>query len=685
MANKRLVVLISGNGTNLQAVIDACASKYLSCDVVGVVSSKTDAYGIQRARRAHIPFETVCSRDFNGSRHDYDCRLLTTVKNYRPDLVVCAGFMRVLTSAFIDAYRGRLINLHPSLPGGLIGTDCIKRTWNLYNGIISPNEACWEGVPKEDIMKKLSGAMVHQVVEDVDMGTPIATMNVNIEENDTFEDYESRFHLAERSLLVSTLKSLSDNVEENDFVCIDENVEMQKFQTGKVRQMYDCGKNVIAIEHSDRLSAFDRHITNIPNKGEVLCATSAWWFRKIEKELGIKTHHLWSSDNVMFARKCRLLPIEVVVRGYMTGSTNTSIWPMYKSGNRNMYGIKFRDGYSKNEALDEVILTPTTKGEVDEPITADEIVKQGYMTQEQWDEVSSNTLRVFKWSQKVAAERGLILVDTKYEWGVDLETGDVTLIDEVNTCDSSRYWLANTYDERFADGKEPEKYDKDVVRDHIKKTVDDPYSMTDFSDVVTPELIHQTASVYNLFFNTLTNRLVGLQTRTNQIERTVVSDVVGDGTASRQPYGDFSKLVSHFMYNEYAKHYPLVVILSGSTSDAPHVNKIKKCCNEQGLHVHIHYGSAHKETLKVLNTINSYNDQKGRVVFVCVAGMSNALGGVTACNTHYPVISCPPFKNEGDQALNINSTLQMPSKVPAATVLSPGNTALFIKRMFCLP
>ena len=206
-------------------------------------------------------------------------------------------------------------------------------------------------------------------------------------------------------LLVSTLKTLSDNVEENDFVSLDENVEMQKFQTGKVRQMYDCGKNVIAIEHSDRLSAFDRHITNIPNKGEVLCATSAWWFQKIEKELGIKTHHLWSSDNVMFARKCRLLPIEVVVRGYMTGSTNTSIWPMYKSGNRNMYGIKFRDGYSKNEALDEVILTPTTKGEVDEPITADEIVKQGYMTQEQWDEVSSNTLRVFKWAQKVAAER----------------------------------------------------------------------------------------------------------------------------------------------------------------------------------------------------------------------------------------------------------------------------------------
>ena len=91
-----------------------------------------------------------------------------------------------------------------------------------------------------------------------------------------------------------------------------------------------------------------------------------------------------------------------------------------------------------------------------------------------------------------------------------------SLIDEVNTCDSSRYWLANTYNERFADGKEPEKYDKDVVRDHIKKTVDDPYSMTDFSDVVTPELIHQTASVYNLFFNTLTNRLVGLQTRTNR-------------------------------------------------------------------------------------------------------------------------------------------------------------------------
>ena len=685
MANKRLVVLISGNGTNLQAVIDACKSNYLSCDVVGVVSSKSDAYGIQRARRAHIPFETVCSRDFNGSRNDYDCRLLSTVKNYRPDFVVCAGFMRVLTTVFIDAYRGRLINLHPSLPGGLIGTDCIQRTWDLYHGKNPPNDEAWHHVPKNEVAEYLSGAMVHQIVEDVDKGTPLSTMKVEINDNDTFEDYENRFHLAERSLLVSTLKNMSECPAENLLVSVDENVEVQKFQTGKVRQMYDCGKNVIAIEHSDRLSAFDRHITNISNKGEVLCATSAWWFQKIERELNIKTHYLWSTDNVMFARKCRLLPIEVVVRGYMTGSTNTSIWPMYKSGKRDMYGIKFRDGYSKNEALDKVILTPTTKGEVDEPITADEIVKQGYMTQEQWDEVSSNTLRIFKWAQEVAAERGLILVDTKYEWGVDLETGDVTLIDEVNTCDSSRYWLANTYDERFADGKEPEKYDKDIVRDHIKKTVDDPYSMTDFSDVVTPELTHQTASVYKLFFNTLTNRLVGLQTRTRQIERTVVKDIEGDETASRQPYGDFKKIVSHFMYNEYAKHYPMVVILSGSTSDAPHVNKIKKCCNEQGLHVHIHYGSAHKETLKVLNTINSYNDQKGKVVFVCVAGMSNALGGVTACNTHYPVISCPPFKNEGDQALNINSTLQMPSKVPAATVLSPGNTALFIKRMFSLP
>ena len=160
----------------------------------------------------------------------------------------------------------------------------------------------------------------------------------------------------------------------------------------------------------------------IPSKGEVLYrnATSAWWFEKIEKELGIKTHHLWSSDNVMFARKCRLLPIEVVVRGYMTGSTNTRVFGQCINRNRNMYGIQFRDGYSKNEKLDEIILTPTFWGEVDEPITSDEIVKKGYMTQEQWDEVSSNTLRVFKWAQEVAAERGLILVDTKYEWGVDL-------------------------------------------------------------------------------------------------------------------------------------------------------------------------------------------------------------------------------------------------------------------------
>ena len=666
MAAKRIAVLCSGNGTNLQAIIDSVKTHYLTCDIVLTLSNNKSSYALKRAQNANIATEILDHTKYSN-RETYDAVLANVVHRYNPDLVVLAGWMRVLTPTFINAYKNCLINLHPALPGSFTGTDCIKKTWDA----------------RESPYTK-AGVMVHRVIEDIDMGEVLSTMRVPFkpEGEESFEQFEERMHTAEHALLTSTIKTLTESKNELPPLPPDLDEKYPLAYTGKVRNVHDIGHDLLAIQQSNRLSAFDRHICEVPMKGTVLTETSAWWFEKIEKELGIKTHYLWSTNEIMFAKKCTVVPIEMVVRSYMTGSTQTSIWPMYKSGKRDMYGINFRDGYQKNEKLDEVILTPTTKGDVDEPITAQEIVKRKIMSQEQWDEIAEKTLRIFKWGQEVAAKRGLILVDSKLEWGISAD-GELLLVDEVFTCDSSRFWFLETYQDRFNSGKEPEKYDKDVCRDWIKKNVDDPYKMTVFD--VPLELKTQTKNIYMQFYK----RLTGKSLRDTSIRPIDESQYRGDYDSSetlctQETPNTLEEDVDFFYENHFPRWFPSVVILAGSESDHKHVDKIKKCCEDQKLRVYVHYGSAHKQTEKVLRTITEYNTLNGKVVFVTVAGMSNALSGVTACNTQYPVIACPPFADKADQMVNINSTLQMPSKVPTATILSPGNVALFIRRMFDL-
>ena len=663
MAAKRLAVLVSGNGTNLQAIIDSVKSRYLMCDIVLTLSNNKNSFALTRAQNANIATEVLDHTKYTN-RDTYDAVLANVVHRYKPDLVVLAGWMRVLTPTFIDAYKSCLINLHPALPGSFTGTDCIRKTWDA-----------------RDSPYTKAGVMIHRVVEDVDKGEVLSTIRVpfKAENEETFEEFEERMHNAEQAVLVSTLKTLTDTKKELPPLPVE---KYPLAYTGKVRNVHDIGHDLLAIQQSNRLSAFDRYICEVPMKGTVLTETSAWWFEKIEKELGIKTHYLSSTNEIMFAKKCTVIPIEMVVRSYMTGSTQTSIWPMYKSGKRNMYGIDFRDGYRKNEKLDEVILTPTTKGDVDEPITAQEIVNRRIMSQEQWNEIAEKTLRIFKWGQEVAAKRGLILVDSKLEWGVSAD-GELLLVDEVFTCDSSRFWFLETYLYRFNNGEEPEKYDKDVCRDWIKKNVDDPYKVTVFD--IPEELKTQTKNTYMRFYNQLTGKALNDNSLSSSESLQYRGDYDSSETLCLQDTANtLEEDVDFFFQNNYPRWFPSVVILAGSESDHKHVEKIKKCCEEQKLRVYVHYGSAHKQTQKVLRTITEYNTLNGKVVFVTVAGMSNALSGVTACNTQYPVIACPPFADKADQMVNINSTLQMPSKVPTATILSPGNVALFIRRMFDL-
>jgi len=250
-------------------------------------------------------------------------------------------------------------------------------------------------------------------------------------------------------------------------------------KVGKVRDIY-IQSDYITLISTDRHSSFDRNIAFIPFKGEVLNQISLFWFNQT-KDI-IENHVLSTPDpNVVVAKKCKPLPIECVMRGYITGVTGTSLWTHYKDGKRDFGNFILPDGMKKNQKLEEPVFTPTTKSdEHDRPITPAEIVSEGLLSQEITNEVERIAKALFKRGQEIALLRGLILVDTKYEFGLD-KNNKLILIDEIHTPDSSRYWKAETYEERFNKGEEPEYFDKEFLRIWFKEHCD-PYK-----DKVLPE------------------------------------------------------------------------------------------------------------------------------------------------------------------------------------------------------
>ena len=269
---------------------------------------------------------------------------------------------------------------------------------------------------------------------------------------------------------------------------------------GKVRDCYDLPATPEAPEgrrlliSSDRISAFDRILAAIPWKGQVLTQVARWWF---DRTADLCPNHVLSypDPNAVLGRRLTILPVEVVVRGYLAGSTSTSILTQYKAGARQMYGHSLPEGLRDNQALPQAIITPTSKafdGGHDEPLTAAEIVAQELLTAAQWDEVSARALALFARGQKIAAERGLILVDTKYEFGTDA-AGRILLADEIHTPDSSRYWLADGYEAALRDGTRPPSFDKDVIRAWVVARCD-PYR--DPIPEIPAEMIARTAQVY---------------------------------------------------------------------------------------------------------------------------------------------------------------------------------------------
>lgn len=247
--------------------------------------------------------------------------------------------------------------------------------------------------------------------------------------------------------------------------CSDLELALPDRRSGKVRVSYSLHDNTRLFLTTDRLSAFDRVVAVVPFKGQVLNELSAWWF---DNSRHIVDNHFIScpDPNATIGHTATPLAVEVVVRGVITGSTTTSLWHQYRNGAREIYGYNFPDGLQKNELLPHPIITPTTKGEAgahDEPLTCADVVTRGIVEPDVWQRVQDAALALFAHGQDVARRAGLLLADTKYEFGLASD-GSVMLIDEMHTPDSSRFWELSTYEERVERGDEPESLDKEPVR-----------------------------------------------------------------------------------------------------------------------------------------------------------------------------------------------------------------------------
>lgn len=370
--------------------------------------------------------------------------------------ITCAGKSNAL-SAVVDSKSFKPVIACPPLKH--------ESMYDLYSSTSMPSD-----VAPMVVLKPENAALAAAKI--CALHCPQVAQNIRrlLQENTT------KLHLADVRIYTQQqsvdLESVVENTQQTPTIQQFEQAGVFRFQRlGKVRDVYS-GDSEMILAASDRLSSFDRVITSIPYKGTILNDISTWWFKKTQSL--VPNHLLDSSGRFMRVQKCTVIPIEFVIRSYLTGSTNTSIWKNYANGSRTYCGHKLADGMVRNQPLPTPLLTPTTKSEHDELISKDEILSRGIMTPEQWDTCEQYAHRLFAYGQIIAAEKGLILVDTKYEFGINSE-GQILLIDELHTPDSSRYWIQHSYAQRFEARQEPDIIDKDIIRKWLKKQYTNPY------------------------------------------------------------------------------------------------------------------------------------------------------------------------------------------------------------------
>ena len=295
------------------------------------------------------------------------------------------------------------------------------------------------------------------------------------------------------------------DIKKNNEKC---NLNIQKvlWKKGKVRHVYELSdENNLILSATDRLSAFDRQICEIPFKGAVLNNISRWWFNKTR--FIVPNHFIQQlNESDILVEKCIPFKIEFVVRAYITGSGSTSMWKNYNDGSRYYCGHELPEGLVKNQKLKEIILTPTTKGIRDEIISSEDIISEGYMTEKEWNTCADYALKLFRFGQTEASNKGLILVDTKYEFG-KTKNGTIKLIDEIHTPDSSRYWFKHSYAERFKNNLEPESFDKEVMRRWIKERYN-PYDLDvdiNISEEIKNKVMRKYMELYEIITGEKTN------------------------------------------------------------------------------------------------------------------------------------------------------------------------------------
>ncbi|MFO7841943.1 MAG: phosphoribosylaminoimidazolesuccinocarboxamide synthase [Fidelibacterota bacterium] len=413
--------------------------------------------------------------------------------------------------------------------------------------------------------------------------------------------------------------------------------QLKKIHRGKVRDSFRVDEKRRLIVATDRLSSFDMVLnTRIPGKGAVLNSLSAWWFgqtRDIVDNHLIKTVGAGAS----LVHEAEPVKIEMIVRGYLTGSA----WRKYEKGIREVSGVPVPDGLKKNDAFPEPLLTPTTKEEIDREISREQLLAEGWVGEDVYSQMEKISRKLFEKGSAMLRDRGIVLVDTKYEFGI--RDGKVILIDEIHTPDSSRFWSLEDYEK---DPEKVEQLDKEFVRSYLMKNKKQGKYPMDLPE----DIVRETVRRYEAIFNMITGEYIDHPRRPEYELGACLEDegLIKDG---------------------------FVAIVMGSESDLPHAEKMQKIIEKYDVSCELRIMSAHKNGEAILDLAEEYNHAVESVAVIAVAGRSNGLGGALAANLSVPVISCPPFKDKVDLMVNINSSLMMPSNTPAATVVDPKNAA----------
>lgn len=416
--------------------------------------------------------------------------------------------------------------------------------------------------------------------------------------------------------------------------------QLERLHSGKVRESFRLDPDRRLLVATDRISCFDRVLdTPIPGKGAVLNSLSAWWFEQLA-DLG-PTHFLHSVDPAaMVVRETTPIRLEVIVRAHLTGSA----WRAYAQGRREISSVRLPDGMAENQAFPEPIVTPTTKEASDREISPNDLVAEGWATEEIWRQMVDMARRLFERGRKMLEARGLMLVDAKYEFGLGPD-GRVTLIDELHTPDAARFWDREDYER---DPRRAAFLDKEAVRQWLQANRTPQGFPTTLPDYV----VEATHERYRALYRRITGHDLAL---TDEDPR--------------------DRLTRHLVKAGLLKP-GFVAVVMGSSGDLEFGRRVAAALEPYGVAVDLRIASAHKNGEDVVAMAREYNDAIEPGAVIAIAGRSNGLGGALAANLALPVINCPPFKDLADYQVNIHSSLQMPSQTPAMTILSPEAAAL---------